>query len=162
MTRNPVIAEPKRLVNGPCWNLKWFNQCFHCSLAVAAEYFDVFEDPHVQRKQGGSARHNRRHCGEEKNWKVGHEGTATDLTYFEPYRNHSVQSIGSNCQFSCLDRGDIMYCAEELTRNMAKPTTADWEKAVRLERYLKNRPKVQLWFQFQETPCQLETFSDTD
>ena len=55
-----------------------------------------------------------------------------------------------------------MYCAKELTRHMATPTTADWEKMVRLGRYLKNRPRVQLWCKFQETPCQLETFSDTD
>ena len=38
----------------------------------------------------------------------------------------------------------------------------DWEKMVRLGRYLKNRPRVRLWYKFQETPCQLETFSDTD
>ena len=55
-----------------------------------------------------------------------------------------------------------MYCAKELTRHMATPTTADWEKMVRLGRYLKNRPWVQLWYKFQETQCQLERFSDTD
>ena len=43
-----------------------------------------------KREQGGSARQNRRHCGEEKIGKVGHEGTATDRTVFEPCRNHSV------------------------------------------------------------------------
>ena len=55
-----------------------------------------------------------------------------------------------------------MFCAKELTRHMATSTTADWEKMVRLVRYLKQRPTVQLWYNFQETPCQLETFSDTD
>ena len=49
-----------------------------------------FENPHVQREQGGSARQNRRHCGEEKIGKVGHEGAATGRTDFEPCRNHSV------------------------------------------------------------------------
>ena len=43
---------------------------------------------------------NRRHCGEEKVVKVGHDGTTTDRTDFEPCRNHSERSIGSNCQFS--------------------------------------------------------------
>ena len=38
---------------------------------------------------------------ERKLGKVGHEGTATDRTDFEPCRNHSEQSIGRNCQFSC-------------------------------------------------------------
>ena len=43
-----------------------------------------------KEEQGGSARQNRRHCGEEKFGKVGHEGTATGRTDFEPCRNHSV------------------------------------------------------------------------
>ena len=36
---------------------------------------DIFENPHVQREQGGCARQIRRHCGEEKVGKIGHEGT---------------------------------------------------------------------------------------
>ena len=44
---------------------------------------------------------NRRHCGKEKIGNVGHEGTATGRTDVEPCRNHSVKSIGRNCQFSC-------------------------------------------------------------
>ena len=32
MTGIPVTVEPKRLVSGPCWNLKCLNPC---SLAVA-------------------------------------------------------------------------------------------------------------------------------
>ena len=55
-----------------------------------------------------------------------------------------------------------MYYAKELIRHTATPTTAYWEKVVRLGRYLKNRPRVRLWCKFQETPCQLETYSDTD
>ena len=68
---------------------------------TGAIQFDIFENPHVQREQGGSARQNRRHCGEEKIGKVGHEGTATGRTDFEPCRNHSVKSTGRNCQLSC-------------------------------------------------------------
>ena len=32
-----------------------------------------------------------------------------------------------------------IYCAKELTRHMATPTTTDWEKVVRLGRYLKKQ-----------------------
>ena len=71
-------------------------------------------------------------------------------------------ALAATANFLAIDRGDIVYCAKELTRNMATPTTGDWEKMVRLERYLKKRPRVQLWYKFQETPCQLETISDTD
>ena len=45
---------------------------------------------------------------------------------------------------------------------MATPTTADWEKVVMLVRCLKNKPRVRLWYKFQELPCQLETYPDTD
>ena len=72
---------------------------------------DIFENPHAQREQGGSARQNRRHCGEEKVGKVVQEGTTTSRTDFEPCRNHSVKSIGSNCQFSChLQRRHRVLC----------------------------------------------------
>ena len=43
---------------------------------------------------------------------------------------------------------------KKLTHHRATPTAADWDKMVRKGRYLKNRPRVQLWHKFQETPCQ--------
>ena len=72
------------------------------------------------------------------------------------------RALAANANFLAIDRGDTVHCAKELTRHMATPTTADWENMVRLGRYLKKRPRVQLWYTFQESPCQLETFSDTD
>ena len=68
-------------------------------------------------------------------------------------------ALAATVNFLAIDRRDIVFCAMELTRHMATPTTADCEKVVRLERYLKNRPKGRLSFKFQETPHQLETFS---
>ena len=79
-----------------------------------------------------------------------------------PVETTRYSALAATANFLATDRGDIVFCAKELTRHMATPTTADWEKMVRLGRYLKNRPRVQLWYKFQETPCQLETFSDTD
>ena len=72
------------------------------------------------------------------------------------------RALAATADFLVIDRGDIVYCAKELTHQMATPTTADWEKVVSLVRYLKTRPRVQLWYKFQETLCQLETFADTD
>ena len=72
------------------------------------------------------------------------------------------KSALATAKFLAIDRGNIVYCAKELTRHMATPTTADWENVVRLRRYLKNTPRVRLWYKFQETPCQHETYSDTD
>ena len=80
------------------------------------------------------------------------------LRFAETTRN---RALAATANFLAIDR-DIVYCAWELTRHVATPTTADWEKVVRLGRYLKNKPRVQLWYKIQETPCQLETFSETD
>ena len=63
--------------------------------------FDIFENPHVQREQGECARQNRRHCGEEKVGKIGHERTTTCRKDLEPCQNNSEKRIGSNCHFSC-------------------------------------------------------------
>ena len=48
--------------------------------------------------------------------------------------------LAATAKFLAIDRGDIVYCAKELTRHMARPTTADWEKMARLGRYLKTDP----------------------
>ena len=56
-----------------------------------------------------------------------------------PVETTRYRALAATANFLAIDRGDIVYCAKELTRHMATPTTADWEKIVRLGRYLKNR-----------------------
>ena len=51
------------------------------------------------------------------------------------------RALAATANFLAIDRGDIVCCAKELTRHMATPTTADWEKVVRLGRCCKNRPR---------------------
>ena len=79
-----------------------------------------------------------------------------------PAETTRKRALAATANFLAIDSGDIVHCAKELARHMAAPTTADWEKVVRLGRYVKKRPRVRLWYKFQETPCQLETHSDTD
>ena len=50
-----------------------------------------------------------------------------------------------------------MYCAKELIRHTATPTTADCENMVRLGRYLKNRSRVRLWY-FKKRRANLKRF----
>ena len=68
----------------------------------------------------------------------------------------SVQE--ENCGKTFLAHGSASVCQLEIEI----ATTADWEKMVRLVRYLKYRPRAKSWYKFQETPYQLETFSNTD
>ena len=58
------------------------------------------------------------------------------LSFVETTRK---RALAATVNFLATDRGDIVYCAKELTRHMATPTTADWEKMVRLGRYLKKQ-----------------------
>ena len=100
--------------------------------------------PLVQREQGGSARQNRRHCGEEKVGKVGMKEQPLIGQILSPAETIRYSALAATANFLAIDRGDIVHCAEEWTRHMAAATTADWEKVVRLERYLKNKHTVRL------------------
>ena len=55
VTRIPVTTEPKRLVNGPYWNLNCFNPC---SLAVATECFRLLRNYSVSSMR----------CSERQDW----------------------------------------------------------------------------------------------
>ena len=72
------------------------------------------------------------------------------------------RGLAATANFVAQDRGDLMYAAKEISRKMSEPTQADWEKLVRLGRYMMKRPRVRLWYKYQEVPTTLETSSDTD
>ena len=54
-----------------------------------------------------------------------------------PAETTRKRAWAATANFLAIDKGDIVYCAKELTRHMATPTTTDWEKVVRLGSYLK-------------------------
>ena len=43
-----------------------------------------------------------------------------------PLETTRYRALAATANFLASDRGDILYCAKELTRHMATPTTADW------------------------------------
>ena len=49
------------------------------------------------------------------------------------------RALAPTANFLAIDRGDIVYCAKELTRQLATPTTTDLEEVVGLDRYLKKK-----------------------
>ena len=64
--------------------------------------------------------------------KLGMKEQPTDRTDFEPCRNPRYRALGETAKFLAMDRGDIVYCAKELTRHTATTTKVDWEKMVRM------------------------------
>ena len=49
-----------------------------------------------------------------------------------------------------MDRSDLQLAAKELRRKMARPEPKDWDKARRIARYLKFRPRGVLEFPFEQ------------
>ena len=80
----------------------------------------------------------------------------------DPRETTRFRALAARANFLAVDRPDIIFAAKKLTRKMAEPTKEDWEKLVRLGRYLKTRPKFKIWYRYQEDPGRIETFSDTD
>ena len=72
------------------------------------------------------------------------------------------RGLVATCNYLAQDRGDLLYAAKELSRKMADPEQEDWAKLERVGRYLKDRPRVKIWFKYQEEPGSLCTRSDTD
>ena len=123
---------------------------------------DIFENPMSKESKDGVRDKTDDIVERGKLGKLGMKEQPLIGQILSPAETTRYSALAATANFLAIDRGDIVYCAKELTRHMAAPTTADWEKVVRLGRYLKNRPGVRLWYKFQETPCQLETYSDTD
>ena len=45
---------------------------------------------------------------------------------------------------------------------MSSPTKRSWEKMVRVGRYLKGKPRLRIWYKYQDEPSVITTHSDTD
>ena len=80
----------------------------------------------------------------------------------DPRETTRFRALAARANFLAADHPDIIFAAQDLTRKMAEPTKEDWEKLVRLGRYLKTRPEFKIWYRYQEDPGRIETFSDTD
>ena len=71
---------------------------------------------------------------ERKLGKLGMKGQPLIGLILSPAETTRYRALVATVNFLAIDRGDIGYCAKELTRHMATPTTADWEKVVRFGR----------------------------
>ena len=47
------------------------------------------------------------------------------------------RAVAARANYLAADRPDIQYSVKEICRKMAKPVSGDWQKLVRLGRYLK-------------------------
>ena len=49
--------------------------------------------------------------------------------------------VAARANYLSGDRPDIQYAVEWICRRMAQPVESDWEKLIRLGRYLKGAPR---------------------
>ena len=64
--------------------------------------------------------------------------------------------------YMALDRPDLAFCAKELSRAMAKPTTHDGVRLKRAIRYIKGAPTRALEYVWQDKTNEIRTYSDSD
>ena len=79
---------------------------------------------------------------------------ATDTTAY--------RGLAATLNYLAADRGDLIYAAKECAREMSSPTKRSWEKMVRVGRYLKGKPRLRIWYKYQDEPSVVTTHSDTD
>ena len=65
---------------------------------------------------------------------------------------------------NCLaqDRTEILYASKEISRGMAHPTVGNLKALKRLGRYLKEKPRTVIHFDYQEGSGDIVVWSDTD
>jgi hypothetical protein len=95
----------------------------------------------------GSAEDKRDPGGEEA--LNPHEATA--------FRRSAAMGI-----YMAQDRGDISYASKEIARGMATPTLKDAIKLKKLIRYLLGAKRRATLFRWQDPPCMIDGFTDSD
>ena len=72
------------------------------------------------------------------------------------------RGVAARINYLAMDGSDLQFAAKELCRKMAKHEPKDWDKARRIARYLKFRPRGVLEFPFEQRNEKLDGFADSD
>ena len=73
-----------------------------------------------------------------------------------------VQAVAGLEQYIALDRPDIAYSVKTALQQMSKPTKLMQLRVVRVGRYLKNNPRLEWKFPYQQQPKSIDVFVDAD
>ena len=68
----------------------------------------------------------------------------------------------ARCNFICQDRPDIQYACKEAARGMANPRRSDWDKMLRIAKYLKGKPRYVILFKQQNDVHCINGWGDSD
>ena len=94
--------------------------------------------------------------------KLGAKPKPADEELLDGPQSTMYRGLAATLNYLAADRCDLMYAAKECARLMATPTRAAWDKMVRVGRYLRGKPRVRVWYHYQEEAQAIVTHSDTD
>ena len=72
------------------------------------------------------------------------------------------RQVIARCNFLCQDRCDIQYATKEAARGMAVPRKADWDRLVRIGKFLKGKPRYVIMYPQQKDTCCINGYGDND
>ena len=98
------------------------------------------------------------HPGGEKK-TIDEEENSEELVGAEATR---FRAVAARANYLAADRPDIQYSVKEICRKMSKPVRGDWQKLVRLGRYLKGSPRCVLEYAWQGRCGAPQGYSDSD
>ena len=100
----------------------------------------------IAKQTGADKASTLTHPGGEKN-TIEEEEKTEELVGAEATR---FRAVAARANYLAADRPDIQYAVKEVCRKMAKPARGDWQKLVRLGRYLKGAPRCVLEYAWQD------------
>jgi len=70
--------------------------------------------------------------------------------------------VAARANYLAADRPDVEYAVKEICRKMCKPAEGDWQKLIRLGRYLKVAPRCVIEYPWQTEGMLPTGYSDSD
>ena len=74
----------------------------------------------------------------------------------------SFRATAARTNYLAQDRGDLMYVAKEVCRNMSRPTIGGWRRFKRIARYLVGKPRLVYKYPWQGRGDEMTGYSDSD
>ena len=70
--------------------------------------------------------------------------------------------MAARINYLAMDRPDLQYAAKNLCRRMGNPRISDWEKARKIAKYIKGRPRLIMQYPFEEFESKVNGYADSD
>ena len=82
--------------------------------------------------------------------------------HLDPMTSTKYRQMIARCNFIAQDRPDVQYAVKEAAKGMSSPKKSDWEKLMRIGRYLLGRPRYVIKFVAQKDVCAINAYGDSD